>query len=251
MNNNISKKIAVAIGSVLITWGSTSTAEAVSITTFTDRNIFNTSVDTASLIVEDFTDTAHFPISTGILNSQTNIVVLEGPPIKPGDIKPGVTYSTPIGTGNFFNIDTGGGFSQGGFLDSVRDDNPNRVLTIDFDNNVSAFGFDTSSFMGSSFNLTIKFELGSDYIQFFPINTTDPSEILFFGFKSNETNIKSIIIDGNGQKSFEFALDNFTLTNNQNASVPEPSLVLGLLVFGALGASLKTIQKATLVKGKT
>jgi hypothetical protein len=243
MNNNISQKIAVAIGSVLITWGSASTAEAVSITTFSDRNNFNAAVNTASLIVEDFTDTAHFPISTGILNSQTDLVVLEGSPIKPGDIKPGVTYSTPIGNGNFFNIDTGGGFSQGGFLDSVKDDNPNRVLTIDFDNNVSAFGFDTNSFMGSSFNLTIKFALGSDFVQNFPINTSNPSEILFFGFKSNETNIKSIIIDGNGQSNFAFALDNFTFTNNPNVSVPEPSLMVGLLVFSAFSAGYKKLYR--------
>lgn len=38
--------------------------------------------------------------------------------IAPGDIVAGVTFSTPIGAGNFFNIDGGGAFA-GGILDRI------------------------------------------------------------------------------------------------------------------------------------
>lgn len=61
----------------------------------------------------------------------------------PGDILPGVTYSTaPCYTGSAcLNIDGGGGYA-GGFLDSLFNDG--RALTIDFDDAQSAFGFDTN-----------------------------------------------------------------------------------------------------------
>jgi hypothetical protein len=74
------------------------------ITDYSDRATFM--ADTGATTVEDFGTTAHFPISTGILNWQTNLPNIG---LTPGTILPGVTYSTQIGTGCcFFNIDVGG-----------------------------------------------------------------------------------------------------------------------------------------------
>ena len=78
-------------------------ASADVITTHTDRATFEAAAG-VPLTVEDFTDTAHFPITSGVLNSLTTDAGLQ-----PGDIEEGVTYSTPVGQGNFFNIDAGGG----------------------------------------------------------------------------------------------------------------------------------------------
>ncbi len=101
-----------------------------------DRSTFNAAVGTNS--TDTFGPTDAFPISTGILNSSTNLTTATGGPILPGLIQPGVTYSTPIGTGFFFNIDAGGGFDGEAFLDGGL----GSLLTADgnaFANPISAF----------------------------------------------------------------------------------------------------------------
>jgi len=166
---------------------------------FDDRTEFDAAVGSTTL--EDFTPTFHFPISTGILNSDTNIPAID---LFPGDIQSGVTYSMPIGTGNFFNIDALGGFT-GGFLDGLRDPEFEPV-TITFDSPVAAFGFDTNRLMGLSFDITIQLTSG-DIIQNHPVI---PSlDLEFFGFQSDQQNIESVIIQGDGASGFDYALDNF------------------------------------------
>jgi len=182
------------------------------IITFSSLSGFNTAIGAGPVTVEDFTSSNHFPIITGILNSLTNLVVTSGPAITPGLIQPGVTYSTPVGSGNFFNIDSGGGFT-GGFLDTVTSNGP---LTITFAGPVSAFGFDTSTIVGPSFAITINFTSGSPYTNTFSTVSTVPS---FYGFQSTSTNISSVIVGG-GTTQFTFAIDNFRFT-----SVPEPGTV--------------------------
>jgi len=171
--------------------------------TFDDRTAFDAAVGSTTL--EDFTDTFHFPISTGILNSDTNLVVVFGPPILPGDIQPGVTYSMPIGTGNFFNIDAFGGY-VGGFLDGIK--NPQfEPVTITFDNPLAAFGFDTNQLMGLSFDITIQFTSGPDFVGNFPV--TQNLSLEFFGFQSEQSDIETVIIQSDGTSSFDYAFDNF------------------------------------------
>jgi hypothetical protein len=191
-------------------------AEAGAITTYSDRTTFETDLG-APISVEDFTDSYHFPITTGILNSATNLTVDNGTPITPGLILPGVTYSTPVGLDYFFNIDVDlGALFTGGLLDGMSGLQP---LTASFDDPVHGFGFDTSNIMGSEFSITIKFSSGPDYVQTFPI----VDGVNFFGFVSTTADIQSAEILGNGGL-ITFALDNFTYPTP--AAVPEPSSVV-------------------------
>lgn len=199
------------------------------ITTFSSLTDFNNAIGSATVTVEDFTSTFHFPISTGILNSDTN---LPGIGIVPGTIQPGVTYSTTIGTSNFFNIDAGGGFS-GGFLDTVTGVGP---LTITFNGTVTAFGFDTNTLMGSSFTITINFTSGAPYTNSFGITSSLP---VFYGFGSNFDNITSVILLGQSS-SFTFAIDNFRFTNA--SVIPEPG-VAWLLGAGCVGMAVLRLRR--------
>jgi hypothetical protein len=234
---NIWLKGIVSLGTLLLVCASASIAESATITSFTNRNDFNTAIGSIPVIIEDFTNSFHFPITTGSLNSQTNLVVLIGVPLRTGDIKPGVTYSTQLGTDFFFNIDAGGGYT-GGFLDGFASSDFNRTLTIDFDKNVSAFGFDTNSLMGNDFDLKIKFSSGETFVQNFLLSNS--LSLQFFGFQSDAMDIQSVIIDGNSDNgtfdngTFAFAIDNFTFT-----TVPEPLNLGGTLIAGFMGLWLK------------
>jgi hypothetical protein len=198
------------------------TSHAGVVTTYTDRPTFNAAVS-GPLTVEGFTNTYHFPITTGVLNSETNLSIFEfgAPPILPGDIEAGATYSTPIGVGNFFNIDIGGDH-VGGFLDSLGGLHP---LTIDFTEvdpsvarSVSAFGFDLGSIGGgtTTTTITVSFESGPD--QVFPV----PYQFIavdFYGFVSDATDITSVSII-NDSTFIVFDLDNFTFNALECVAMP-------------------------------
>jgi len=205
--------------------------DCIVLNTFDDRTAFDAAVGSTTL--EDFTNTFHFPISTGILNSATNLPAIN---LFPGDIQPGVTYSMPIGTGNFFNIDLGGAF-VGGFLDGILAPEFEPV-TITFDNPVAAFGFDTNQLMGLSFDITIQFTSGPDFVGNFPV-TQSPS-LEFFGFQSEQSDIETVIIQSDGTTAFDFAFDNFAF-GGQGCLVPVGGEILslntGALLLGGLATS--------------
>ncbi len=214
-------------------------AVAGNITVYTDRSSFDTAMN-VPLSVEDFTSGTHYPITTGVLNSKTNFTPANGTPIKPGDILPGVTYSTPIppspfNKDNFFNIDSDGGkYFQGGFLDSSIGGVPTGgALTTAFDNPIAGFGFDTSPEMGTTLTISITFKSGPDYTNnSLSINT---SGLTFFGFVSDATDIVSATMYGNDSEH-SFAIDNFTFPVSA-ASVPEPSSIVGASLAVLIGAA--------------
>jgi hypothetical protein len=192
---------------------------------YTTRAAFTAAVPGATT-VEDFTSSPHFPISTGILNSATNIPSIG---ITPGVILPGVTYSTPVATGNFFNIDGGAGGYVGGFLDSVVG---LKTLTITFDNPQVGFGFDTADLMGS-FNVQI-------FSGATVLSNQTFSGARFYGFQDSSADITSVTITGAaaGGNVIGFDLDNFTYNATPTVSaVPVPA-ALPLFATGLAGLGL-------------
>lgn len=215
-------------------------ANALPVTSYNDRSTFEAAIGGPGTL-EDFTSTFHYPISTGILNSATNLPEIS---LYPGDIKPGVTYSTPIGTDFFFNIDANAGYI-GGFLDGAYGGDPNRKLTITFDNPVKGFGFDTNSLMGNNFDIQINFLSGDPLTEKYNVSGL----MEFFGFASTSADILSAVIGGQGNFSFAFALDNFefggtaTQVPESPTQVPEPATIL-LLGFGLVGiAGVRKFKK--------
>lgn len=198
---------------------------AAQVSVFSDSTAFVSATGTNTVV--DFTNTPHFPISSGVLSSATREAGLAA-----GDIPAGVTFSTPVGAGNFFNIDVGGGFT-GGFLDSFGAD---RVLTISFDSPQQAFGFDTN-FLMEQFIVTIFSGADPLFSQTF---TAPGSNMTFFGFASLGSGITSATINGTAG-SANFALDNFRFgAAAQAPAVPEPGTWAMLLMgFGAMGAALR------------
>ncbi len=209
-----------------------SSAFGGSITQYGNRATFDAAVGPTTL--EDFTPDNHFPISTGVLNSATN---LPGIGITPGLIQAGVTYSAPINTGtnNEFNIDSGGGFS-GGFLDTLLLGSGSRPITVTFDGPVRAFGFDTSNLGGSTKSIQINFSSGSPFLASLDLSA---GGLLFFGFESDAQDIESVVLAYNSPNPFGAILDNFAFTETGLADVPEPS-TLGLATAAlALSALLR------------
>jgi len=196
-------------------------AFAGSVAVSTNRANFEAAY-TTPFTVEDFTPTSHFPISSGVLNSATN---QPGIGIVPGTIKAGVTYSTPIGSGNFFNIDAGGGY-VGGFLDALYN---HGLLTVTFDSPQSAFGFDTNAL---SPDLEVVVNFTDSTSQTFS-SALSGYNLQFFGFSSTQSNIASVVIGSSTDATFSFALDNFTFGGDVSA-VPEPGSVALMLAGLAL-----------------
>lgn len=202
-----------------------SAATAGSFTLSEDRAAFTAAL-VEPYVVETFGWGEGFPITPGVLNASTDLVTQFGWPIVPGRIRPGATYSTPVGESYFFNIDRGGGFS-GAFLSGFYGGDPHRRLTITFDTPVSAFGFDTNT-IAPNLEVLVRFDDGSS--QGFATTVTGDA---FFGFASEPgARIASAEIGGDGNTTFAFGLDNVTYTG----VVPEPAagalLAVGLLGIG-------------------
>jgi hypothetical protein len=98
----------------------------------------------------------------------------------------------------------------------------------------AAFGFDTNLEMGTSFNLVINFTAGPPFGQNYAVPGT--FGMTFYGFRSNASDINSVQIQGCGNSTFGFALDNFSFTSEAISTIPEPTslflLGTGLSVIG-------------------
>ncbi len=203
-----------------------SAAVAGTITTFSDLAAFTAAV--GPTVVEDFGTTSAFPITTGVLNSATSLATAFGGPINAGDIVDGVTFSTEIGTGFFFNIDAGGGFT-GGFLDRLSSGGV-APLDITFDVAQGAFGFLANSLM-NLFDVTIRFSGGGSDVLTGGALSTNP---WFFGYASDRQDIVGVSILARGGR-FAFAIDDFRFTTQPGTLSPVPLPAGGVLLLAALG----------------
>ena len=170
-------------------------AHAGTVTEFSDRAAFESGFN--SVTTEDFGDygssTSTLTIASGVLNASTsasNGIVT----VNPGDFVAGVTFSTPVGTGAFFNLDRNYFFS-GMILSSLRSTGT-RDLTVSFDTPQAGFGLDTSYLM-RSFDVTINFASGPSqtFSYAFPTPATYDEYIpTFFGWESSAADITSVVI---------------------------------------------------------
>jgi len=209
---------------------STTLVNSSTITTYTDRALFNDNVGATTL--ETFGTPQYYisNIPNGVLNTNTDY-----DSISPGDIAAGATYSTPTNTGGSLNIDSSicacnefeGGFLDGGYLTDT-------ALTITYSSPVAYFGFDTNGTM-SNFQVTINSASGI-YLQFFNLDPNDGS-MSFFGFQSDLADIQSVIINSNS--NYSFAIDNHSFGAG-SAAVPAPPAFL-LFISGLI--SLLFTQK--------
>jgi hypothetical protein len=116
----------------------------------------------------------------------------------------------------------------GGFLDTVTGD---RLLTVQFDGAVSAFGFDTNN-LAPKVVVVVNF---SDATSQVFNGTATTIDMHFFGFSSSLSNIVSAQIGSLDNGSISFAVDNFTF--GEVTPIPEPGtyalMALGLAAVGA------------------
>jgi hypothetical protein len=219
-------------------------ARASTITQYFDSSSFDAAV-AGTLMVEDFTAESHFPIPTGVLNSSTYLPAIG---LNPGDILPGVTYSTSVddnsATSNEFNIDGGGGRFVGGFLDSLNLGS-NRPLGVTFDSPVRAFGFDTNGSTGGTSQLVT---IGEFVLT---LSLPDSSTPMFFGFVSSGPDIGNVSVSSGGTSSgdtYGFAVDNFTFSQEAAPpTVPEANtcvlLLTGMLMLYSIGATARSRRR--------
>ncbi|HEY3947479.1 PEPxxWA-CTERM sorting domain-containing protein [Phenylobacterium sp.] len=229
---------------------------SAAITQYSDRSAFETA--TGATTVETFGPTFHFPIPSGVLNAQTGPCCAfngdgatfgSGPPLEPGDILPGVTYSTPVlGPGCcYLAIDTQANY-DGGFLDTTQSNG--QTLTVTFDQAQAAVGFDAGSLMGNGFVITL---FGADDQQIASLTDAITSQTpAFYGFANDTADITKLTLTTTTPGVDGFAIDNFTFgatsavtsgtgTGQSPAGgVPEPAAwALMLMGFGLAGAGLR------------
>jgi hypothetical protein len=220
-------------------------AHAGTVTEFADRATFEAGFNSVS--TEDFGDygssTSTLTIASGVLNastSATNGIVT----VNPGDFVAGVTFSTPVGTAAFFNLDRNYFFS-GMILSSLRGTSTSyygtRDLTVSFDAPQAGFGFDTSILM-RSFDVTINFASGPSqtFSYAFPTPAVYAEYIpTFFGWESSAADITSVVIGSNlsSTSGLNFLVDNFSFAAATATPVPAalPLFASGLGAFGFLG----------------
>jgi hypothetical protein len=202
-------RLVFTLGSLLLVAGN---AFSAPITVFFDGTDDDTAFEAATgpgFTVDNFGTT--FGGGFSELDASTNLGTGDlnfGGPILPGTVAAGATYSAPTGISNHPNgpmsLSSSTAYNSV-FLSALNDpsvSDPPISITVTFDNPVSGFGFDSTSYlMGDGFDIQIMFLVGDDYIEHFEFDNDpiDGEQVLeFFGFLSDETDILSVTLQGTG-----------------------------------------------------
>ncbi len=172
----------------------------------TDPQVYEQSAG-GRAVVEDFTTGYHSPITGCRLDHRTREAGLQ-----PGDIEPGVVYSTRCTDDpESYELNIDAASFEGGFLNGFHRGQrfDQRALRVSFTEPVRAFGFDTNELMGRTFKVRIIHTDGQ-------VEVIDGLEVSagfleeqFYGFVSGAADIKRARILGTGHRTFGFALDDF------------------------------------------
>ncbi len=214
-------------------------AQALDFSVGQDRSTFEATFATP-YTVETFSLPNHSNIPYGQLNSGTNLTFANEPPIKPGDIQPGVSYN--IGSSGSQLAVYGGVLSASGKLDYAP-------LYVYFDKPAHQFGFDSMSM--SQVDITVSF---TDMSQ--KNFHTYASGQMFWGITAQGAAAISSVRIGStnlfppgSQYISSFAIDNFTFAGGTSATpppmpspIPEPE-TYALMLMGLAGVSAATRRK--------
>ena len=190
--------------------------------------------------METFSLPDHFDIPYGQLNSKTDVSFASGPPIKPGDIQPGVSYNI-ASSGSKLAVAGGNLFADGLF--------DYKPLYVYFDKPVHEFGFDSVDM--SQVDITVSF-----------VDTSEKnfhayaSGQMFWGITSQGgATISSVRIGSThlfpprAQYITSFAIDNRTYAAGTSAPptpvpspIPEPE-TYALMLMGLVGVAAAAKRK--------
>jgi hypothetical protein len=219
---------------------------------FTSRLEFE--IGMGQTTIEDFTiPGGQAALLVGPLNSASDFPADFGfASVGPGEIVPGVSFSSPGATEPFvspdgakFFIDSGGlaGF-QGSFLATYNRSGPPQPLTATFASPVSGVGFDTDHvYTGDTFTATLHLTSGADVVEPLTNSFPDGTET-FYGFTAPGPDIASITLLGSSASDNGFGLDNFTFA--KASSVPLPSaLYMSLALLPGLTLLARKVRSGT------
>ena len=209
LKNQVNKK-SLATAAVFSTL-SAGIAEAANFTTFTDRAAWESAV--SSFSEEDFND---FTENTSFNGSNLDV----------GDFTL-VNNLPQIPTANFINTSSTGEIDGTPHVDVVAVPSQFSRVGLTFDSPITAFGADFQNV--SEGNFTTQFVIDSNIIDI------PDTPLGFFGFVS-DMSFSEILLQGPivGGSVDRLRFDNVVY---DQASTPEPASVLGLLAFGAAGAT--------------
>jgi hypothetical protein len=207
-------------------------ADGSTVAVFSDRSSFD--VAAGSTVIENFTiPGGSAALLLGPLNSSSSYPAEFGfGPVTPGDIIPGVTFSSPSDTNPIigpqsatFFIDFGGtaGF-DGSFLATYDRGGPAQPLTATFAPSAYAVGFDTDHvYSGDRFTAALQFTSGPDITETLS-NSVPDGTTTFYGFVSTDgTPITQITLVGDSAIGSGFGLDNFAFSSS--SPITDPSLI--------------------------
>ena len=224
------------VGVLVLWWACPVAVHCAPITIFTQRTAFDAAVGPTSL--EDFTVDGPGVILTGPLNATSSYPARFGfEPLLPGDIVPGVTFTSPGASDPVASIDdvkfalTFGSVLDldHTFLATMNRAGPRQPITVEFSPAVAAFGFDADEqTTGQNLTAEVVFTTGASTT----LALENPNSIgtrSFFGFRSDDADIARVTFVGTADAyDIGFGFDNFAFTSADLVppAIPLPPAVL-------------------------